>query len=83
MVLGLCLMLSAMALLFGNRTKASAAEEAAQTDDQALYHFYHLYPQAPEHAGACRGRNRQAPDILALHPTDSPQGFAWASKTTG
>ena len=59
------------------------AEEAAQTDDQALYHFYHLYPQAPEHAGACRGRNRQAPDILALHPTDSPQGFAWASKTTG
>ena len=31
MVLGLCLMLSAMALLLGNRTQASAAGEAAQT----------------------------------------------------
>lgn len=31
MVLGLCLMLSSMGLLFGNRTQASAAGEAAQT----------------------------------------------------
>lgn len=31
MVLGLCLMLSAMGLLLGNRTQASAAGEAAQT----------------------------------------------------
>ena len=31
MVLGVCLLLSSMGLLFGNRTQASAAEEAAQT----------------------------------------------------